>query len=227
MFSFQVSCFRGYQRLHTSFVDCVTPDVIPHGFPSLMALQESKKTQVTMTWICQVATFADHARLLYRFIILWDCYNSLKAGANCKKKKKILSTWWQSGHIFAGHARLLYRYHVLSFQQGIAATHSKAGTSWRNLLTTCWLFNIKMSYYCQTSNISCTSGNKIVDHSDVVGASPVGAAPTTSSFLTLHLASMDSAKTTARWDEKHLKFWDLVHLILEVRQYKSFCKLGK
>ena len=27
-------------------------------------------------------------------------------------------------------------------------------------------------------------GNKIVDHSDVVGASPVGAAPTTSSFLT-------------------------------------------
>ena len=27
-------------------------------------------------------------------------------------------------------------------------------------------------------------GNKIVDHSDVVGASPVGAAPTTSSFFT-------------------------------------------
>ena len=27
-------------------------------------------------------------------------------------------------------------------------------------------------------------GNKIVDHSDVVGASPVGAAPTTSSFPT-------------------------------------------
>ena len=35
----------------------------------------------------------------------------------------------------------------------------------------------------QTSNISCAFvGNKIVDHSDVVGASPVGAAPTTSSF---------------------------------------------
>ena len=27
-------------------------------------------------------------------------------------------------------------------------------------------------------------GNKLVDHSDVVGASPVGAAPTTSSFST-------------------------------------------
>ena len=37
--------------------------------------------------------------------------------------------------------------------------------------------------YRQVSNIRCTvAGNKIVDHSDVVGASPVGAAPTTSSF---------------------------------------------
>ena len=40
-------------------------------------------------------------------------------------------------------------------------------------------------YYCQTFNISCTLiGNKIVDHSDVVGAPPVGAAPTTSSLST-------------------------------------------
>ena len=35
------------------------------------------------------------------------------------------------------------------------------------------------------SNIRCTLvGNRIVDHSDVVGASPVGAAPTKSSFST-------------------------------------------
>ena len=35
------------------------------------------------------------------------------------------------------------------------------------------------------SNIRRTLvGNKIVDHSDVVGASPAGAAPTTSSFST-------------------------------------------
>ena len=35
--------------------------------------------------------------------------------------------------------------------------------------------------YRQTFNISVTLvGNKIVDHSDEVGASPVGAAPTTS-----------------------------------------------
>ena len=39
--------------------------------------------------------------------------------------------------------------------------------------------------YRQGSDIRRTSvGNKIVDHSDVVGASPVGAAPTTASFLT-------------------------------------------
>ena len=37
----------------------------------------------------------------------------------------------------------------------------------------------------QVSNIRRTLvGNYIVDHSDVVGASPVGAAPTTSSFST-------------------------------------------
>ena len=39
--------------------------------------------------------------------------------------------------------------------------------------------------YRKTSNTSHTLvGNKIVDNSDVVGASPVGAAPTTSSFST-------------------------------------------
>ena len=47
-------------------------------------------------------------------------------------------------------------------------------------------------YYRKTSHISRTLvGDKIVDNSDVVGESPVGAAPTTSSFLTEHLASMD------------------------------------
>ena len=49
-------------------------------------------------------------------------------------------------------------------------------------------------------------GNKIVDNSDVVGASPIGAAPTTSSFWTEHLASIDWAKTIAWWDKKHLSF---------------------
>ena len=39
--------------------------------------------------------------------------------------------------------------------------------------------------YRQVSNIRRThGGNEIVDNSDVVGASPVGAAPTTSSLST-------------------------------------------
>ena len=39
--------------------------------------------------------------------------------------------------------------------------------------------------YRQISNIRRSlAGNKIVDHSDVIGASPVGAAPTTSSLST-------------------------------------------
>ena len=69
-------------------------------------------------------------------------------------------------------------------------------------------FNIyTFGMYRQTSNIIRTLvGNKIVDHSDVVGASPVGAAPTTSSFSTYYLAPVDSAKTTARRDEKDLSF---------------------
>ena len=42
-----------------------------------------------------------------------------------------------------------------------------------------------LSIYRQISNIGRTlECNKLVDHSDVVGASPVGAAPTTSSFST-------------------------------------------
>ena len=59
--------------------------------------------------------------------------------------------------------------------------------------------------YRQVSNIRHTLiGNKIVDHSNVVGAAPTGDALTTSSLLTERLASLDWEKTTARRDEKHL-----------------------
>ena len=47
------------------------------------------------------------------------------------------------------------------------------------------MFHAILCDYRKVFNISGTLvGNKIVDHSDVVGASPVGAAPTTSSFST-------------------------------------------
>ena len=54
-----------------------------------------------------------------------------------------------------------------------------------SLANTCQIAFILMNFdvYRKVSNIRYTLvGNKIVDHSDVVGASPVGAAPTTSSF---------------------------------------------
>ena len=47
------------------------------------------------------------------------------------------------------------------------------------------VFYLKDYIYRQVSNIRRTLvGNKIADHSDVVGASPLGAAPTTSSYTT-------------------------------------------
>ena len=62
--------------------------------------------------------------------------------------------------------------------------------------------------YRKTSNIRRTLvGNKIVDHSDEVGASPLGAAPTTSSFSTWHLASRDSAKKPASEYDNLLRVW--------------------
>ena len=61
--------------------------------------------------------------------------------------------------------------------------------------------------YRQVSDIRRTLvGNQIVDHSDVVGASPVDAAPTTSSFSPQHLVSIYFAKTTVSQDEKQLSF---------------------
>ena len=69
------------------------------------------------------------------------------------------------------------------------------------------LLMLLLTAYRQISNIRHTSiVNKIVDHSDEVGAAPVGAAPTTSSFSTLHLASVDWAKINARWDKKDSSF---------------------
>ena len=68
--------------------------------------------------------------------------------------------------------------------------------------------------YRQITNIISTLvGNNIVDHSDVVGALPISAAPTTSSFSTKQLASLGKDNCTTR--RETFKFGDLVRLILE------------
>ena len=47
------------------------------------------------------------------------------------------------------------------------------------------IYILTIPKYHQVSDMRCTLvDNYIVDHSDVLGASPVGAAPTTSSFST-------------------------------------------
>ena len=78
--------------------------------------------------------------------------------------------------------------------------------------------------YRQTSNISRTLvGNIIVDNSDVVEASPAGAAPTTSSLSASHLVSMNWAKTTARRVEKHLSFG--IRCVLYYRFYVNYSSM--
>ena len=60
-----------------------------------------------------------------------------------------------------------------------------------------FVYRINEYIYRKISNVRRTlAGNRIVDHSDVVGA-----APTTYSFSTWHLASRDSAKPATRWYE--------------------------
>ena len=78
-------------------------------------------------------------------------------------------------------------------------------------ITVWWYMHFQ---YRQVSNIRrAWVGNEIVDHSDVAGASPVDAAPTTSSFSIEHLASTYCAKTTGSRVGKTFKFGYLVRLI--------------
>ena len=84
-----------------------------------------------------------------------------------------------------------------------------------NELTICWLnhmvpwwYNMSLIYR-QTFDISRTLvRNDIVDHWDVAGVLPVGAAPTASSFSTGSQLTWFQwiRQTTARQDENHLSF---------------------
>ena len=84
-----------------------------------------------------------------------------------------------------------------------------------------------LNYY-QTSNISCTSvGNKIVDHSDVVGASPVGGRCSNYIFildLTPGFKGLDKDNYKIR--RETFRFWDLVWILLEFWQYIVWSIIG-
>ena len=139
------------------------------------------------------------------------------SGANISTGDSMINCCWLSddnGHTWMGKSKWLSwqtnkspHYRCLVMSVVLSPTHI---TSTNGIFSDCMInpfdlimfANIKqcewMAYH-KISNIRRTLiGNKIVDHSDVIGASPVGAAPTTSSFSTWHLASKDSAKTAAR-----------------------------
>ena len=79
-------------------------------------------------------------------------------------------------------------------------------------------FHNKKLYIRQVSNIRRTLvGNEIGDHSDIVGASPVGAAPNISSFSTkLTPAFIGLGKDNCKTRRETFEFVDLVRLILEI-----------
>ena len=73
------------------------------------------------------------------------------------------------------------------------ATWDELRLTWHHLIGWCLFYShlsmVINDNYCQISNIRRTLiGNIIADNSDVVGASPFGAAPTTSSLYTKHMA---------------------------------------
>ena len=78
-------------------------------------------------------------------------------------------------------------------------------------------YNQLLYYYRHVYNIRRTLvGNNILDHSDVVGASPVGAAPTISSFSIWHLAFIGLGKDSCKTRRETFKFGESVPLILEI-----------
>ena len=100
----------------------------------------------------------------------------------------------------------------LSFIDVLAEPLVKLGYGWviiwqKTMVCNYWPLLLSQVNYHQTCNIRhIFIGNRLANHSDVVAASPVGAAPTTSSFSTLYLGSIDWAKATARQEGNHLSF---------------------
>ena len=88
--------------------------------------------------------------------------------------------------------------------------------------------------YRLVSNIRRTLvGNDIVDHSGVVGASPVGAAPTTSSFSILTHGFNELGKDNCGPRRETFKFWNSARLVRDltvvifVEQKGSQCDRNK
>ena len=103
---------------------------------------------------------------------------------------------------------IFYIYHIVSFiQKPSEILDAACGFCGWSILAN--VHEPQLTIYHKVSNIRrILVGNKIIDHSDVVGASPVGAAETTPGFNGL---GKDNRKTT----RETFVFWDWVRLILE------------
>ena len=87
--------------------------------------------------------------------------------------------------------------------------------------TSSWLAVSSTARYRQTANISHTLvGNRIVDHSDVVGASPVGSAPNYIFILNSTPGFNGLYRDNCKTRRETIKFLDLVILTLEIWQWQ-------
>ena len=132
------------------------------------------------------------------------------------------SVWWPFAALH--YEQLIYcpQWTRIKTYQCVTVSHlqKKYHQYLYNSLSVCGhIWPVGKKGYFKTYDIRCTLvGIKIVGHSDVVGALLIGAAPTISSFSTQHMASIYCIKTTATWDEKHLRF-SIWCLILETWLY--------
>ena len=129
-----------------------------------------------MTWILRSAGW-----YRYRLSMITDTHTSFRSDFLTN-----FGNWYNlNNHLYC-------RIYMYVWPHMILVTY----IDWRNYsfgtILSAWILKVLILYeggaiwiYRQVSNIRRTLvGNKIVDHSDVVGASPAGAAPTTSSFST-------------------------------------------
>ena len=109
----------------------------------------------------------------------------VSAGCSCPKSHIEAWTKWS---LFCRHFQMHFAEWTIAYSESIFLRSLAWGSNWRRLFTGTddthghWHFMItrrSKAYYRQTSSIRHTLvGTTIIDHSDVVGAAPVGAAPT-------------------------------------------------
>ena len=151
----------------------------------------------------------DNVSWAYQPITIWQLRNETRALFHCSIRRlnvisrkvseaaKFVSIIVRSLWHLAGTSAALLRKCLTNFKamQRIESPISQLRDfaikrligCWNRVQTCYWLVGLRQNLfiYRQPSNISHTLvGNKTVDHSDEAGASPVGAAPTTSSLST-------------------------------------------